>query len=133
MTTPPSARLQRAALPGTRLLIAACACALLAAGLEPGAEAADATSAAAPVTVFDGMTLTGWDGDMAYWRVEDGCITGETTPAKKLAKNTFLLWRAGTVSDFDIEFDYRILSDWANSGLQYRSRDIGNYLVAGYQ
>jgi hypothetical protein len=127
MTMPPSARRPRAALPVARLLLAVFAGALLAAGLAPGAEAA------AAVPVFDGMTLAGWDGDRAYWRVEDGCITGETTPDRKLKKNTFLLWRAGTVADFDIAFDYRILSDWANSGLQYRSRDIGSYLVAGYQ
>jgi Domain of Unknown Function (DUF1080) len=133
MTMSTSASQPRSAPPAARLLIAALAAVLLAAGPGAGAGAAAAAPAAAPVPVFDGMTLTGWDGDMAYWRVEDGCITGETTPARKLTKNTFLLWRAGTVSDFDIEFDYRILSDWANSGLQYRSKDIGSYLVAGYQ
>ena len=126
MTMSPSASCRHPAFPGFRLLIAVCAGALLAGGPAPGAETVS-------IAVFDGMTLNGWDGDLAYWRVEDGCITGETTPARKLTKNTFLLWRAGTVADFDIEFDYRILSDWANSGLQYRSRDLGGYLVAGYQ
>ncbi len=133
MTMPPSARCRLAPPPGISLLVAVLASALLGAGFAPRAEAGDAGAAGAAVPVFDGMTLAGWDGDMDYWRVEDGCITGETTPARKLKKNTFLLWRAGTVSDFDIAFDYRILSDWANSGLQYRSRDIGSYLVAGYQ
>ena len=29
--------------------------------------------------IFDGKTLDGWKGDLKYWRVEDGAITGETT------------------------------------------------------
>ena len=29
--------------------------------------------------LFDGNTLEGWDGDPRFWRVEDGCITGQTT------------------------------------------------------
>ncbi len=134
MTNSPTAERRQAAPAGIRLLVAVLASALLAAGAATGAESsAAAASATATVPVFDGTTLNGWDGDLDYWRVEDGCITGETTAARKLKKNTFLLWRAGKVGDFDIEFDYRILSDWANSGLQYRSRDIGGYLVAGYQ
>ncbi len=113
-------------------LIAAGAALLAAVACWSPASAGDAATPAL-VSVFDGATLAGWDGDPDYWRVEDGCITGEATSAKPLKKNTFLLWRAGTVSDFTITFDYRILTDWANSGLQYRSRDLGHYLVAGYQ
>ena len=26
--------------------------------------------------IFNGKDLTGWDGDPAYWTVEDGAITG---------------------------------------------------------
>lgn len=31
------------------------------------------------VNLFNGKDLTGWRGD-AHWSVEDGAITGETTP-----------------------------------------------------
>lgn len=91
--------------------------------------------AADAISLFDGKTLDGWDGDAALWRVEDGFITGETKAEgeAKLKHNSFLIWKKGTVTDFEIEFDYRILSDWANSGLQYRSKDLGDHVVAGYQ
>ena len=28
------------------------------------------------VSIFDGKTLNGWEGDSAYWRVENGSIVG---------------------------------------------------------
>ncbi|HPP53433.1 MAG TPA: hypothetical protein PK777_10810, partial [Thermoguttaceae bacterium] len=31
------------------------------------------------VSIFDGKTLNGWDGNPELWRVEDGTITGQTT------------------------------------------------------
>jgi Domain of Unknown Function (DUF1080) len=89
--------------------------------------------AAEAVPLFDGKTLDGWDGEEGLWRVEDGLITGETTEEHKLTHNSFLIWKKGTVTDFEIEFDFRIMSDWANSGLQYRSKDMGDHIVAGYQ
>ncbi|NDD37635.1 MAG: DUF1080 domain-containing protein, partial [Verrucomicrobia bacterium] len=30
-------------------------------------------------------------------------------------------------------FAYRFTSDWGNSGVQYRSKDFGNFVVGGYQ
>ena len=30
------------------------------------------------ISLFDGVSLAGWEGDAALWRVEDGAITGET-------------------------------------------------------
>lgn len=90
-------------------------------------------SAAEPQELFDGKTLTGWEGDLRFWRVEDGTITGETTPDQTLKKNTFLIWRGGKVADFTIEFGYRIISAEGNSGFQLRSVDRGEFLVTGYQ
>lgn len=89
--------------------------------------------AAEPQTLFDGKTLTGWDGDPRFWRVEDGAITGETTPESALKANTFLIWRGGTVADFTMEFSYRIVSNEGNSGFQFRSVDRGQFQVSGYQ
>jgi Domain of Unknown Function (DUF1080) len=90
-------------------------------------------SAAEPLLLFDGATLTGWDGDQRFWRVEGGAITGETTADQGLKKNTFLIWRGGTVADFTMEFSYRIVSEEGNSGLQFRSVDRGEFQVTGYQ
>src|SRR5690606_1205595 len=47
------------------------------------------------VQIFNGENLDGWDGDLAYWRVEDGTIVGEVTPENPLKNNTFLIWQGG--------------------------------------
>ncbi len=86
-------------------------------------------------SIFDGKTLTGWDGDPAYWRVEDGAITGQTTPDKPLKNNTFLIWRQGEVDDFELTLEYRISG--GNSGIQYRSWEDpdkwGKWVAGGEQ
>ena len=46
------------------------------------------------VPIFDGKTLTGWDGDMQFWRVENGEIVGETTPERPAKANSFLIGAA---------------------------------------
>src|SRR5258706_15745966 len=45
--------------------------------------------------IFDGKTLTGWEGDPKYWRVEGGALLGEVTPETLLKQNSFLIWRGG--------------------------------------
>lgn len=85
--------------------------------------------------IFDGKTLAGWDGDPAFWRVEDGAIVAESPPEKPLERNTFLIWRGGTLRDFELKLEYR-LSDAANSGVQYRSAlapEAGRWAMKGYQ
>lgn len=83
------------------------------------------------VSIFDGNTLNGWDGDAKFWRVEDGALTGETTADNPTKGNTFLLWSLGEVDDFELELRYRLEN--GNSGIQYRSEHLGNYWVKGYQ
>ncbi len=72
------------------------------------------------VTIFDGRTLEGWAGDPTYWRVEDGAIVGEITPATLVRSNTFLIWQGGEPADFELKLEYRITSA-GNSGINYRS------------
>lgn len=83
------------------------------------------------VALFDGSDLGQWDGASGYWRVEDGSITGETTPGRKLAHHSYLIWRGGELTDFELRLSFRLIS--GNSGIQYRSRDLGDHDVAGYQ
>ncbi|MFM1902873.1 MAG: hypothetical protein RLZZ440_773, partial [Planctomycetota bacterium] len=83
------------------------------------------------VPIFDGETLAGWEGKPEFWRVEAGAIVGQTTPDNPTKGNTFLIWRAGLVDDFVLELDYRLTG--GNSGIQYRSRDRGGFVVGGYQ
>ncbi len=86
------------------------------------------------VPIFDGKTLNGWDGDPRFWRVENGEIVGETTPEKVVTLNNFLIWRGGTVRDFELKVEFRITG--TNSGIQYRSvelPEVGKWVLKGYQ
>ena len=85
------------------------------------------------VSIFDGKTLEGWDGNPAFWSVKDGAITGQTTKENPTKGNTFIIWRGGTLEDFDLELEYRIVG--GNSGIQYRSFEVpdNKWVVGGYQ
>ncbi len=98
------------------------------------AAAPPATPEAGFVSIFDGKTLTGWDGDPKYWRVENGCLVGEITPETIIKRNTFIIWRGGTPGDFELRVEYRI-SAQGNSGINYRSIQLTDALwsLAGYQ
>ncbi len=90
-----------------------------------------AQDAAGFTSLFDGENLSGWDGNPKFWSVKDGTITGQTTAENPTQGNTFLIWRNGTVEDFELRLSYRIVG--GNSGIQYRSKDLGNWVAGGYQ
>ncbi len=84
--------------------------------------------------IFNGKDLSGWKGNAELWSVKDGAITGQTTADKKLEANSFLIWE-GEVADFELNLDYKITGQNANSGIQYRSKviDAEKFIVGGYQ
>lgn len=86
------------------------------------------------VSIFNGENLDGWDGDPAYWRVEDGTIVGEVTPENPLKNNTFLIWQGGELADFELKGEFKI-TEAGNSGVQYRSDLFTEvpYALRGYQ
>ncbi len=96
---------------------------------------------AGEVPLFNGKDLTGWEGNMELWSVQDGAITGKTAadpanPGKSTLKhNTFLIWRGGKVKDFELTMKYRIVA--GNSGIQYRSTELpkgeSGPIISGYQ
>lgn len=84
--------------------------------------------------LFNGKDLSGWDGNSELWSVEDGCITGKTTGPDQLAYNQFLIWRGGTLKNFELRATARVTGN--NSGFQYRSKElpeVGKWSVGGYQ
>lgn len=100
-------------------------------GMFPQAPPDDATGF---VAIFDGKTLTGWEGDTTFWRAENGVIIGESTPEKPVKANNFLIWRGGTLRDFELKIEFRLNA--ANSGIQYRSAEmpaVGKWVLKGYQ
>ena len=93
--------------------------------------------------IFDSKTLNGWDGDPAFWKVENGAIVGESTPANAVKENTFIIWRGGEPRDFELKVQFRMNS--TNSGIQIRSVHLpqgtkvseraieGKWVMKGYQ
>jgi len=84
--------------------------------------------------LFNGKDLTGWEGSLANWSVEDGCLTGITKADEPLPYNQFLIWRGGTVKNF--ELTAKVKQSGNNSGIQYRSKElkeVGPLSIGGYQ
>ena len=84
--------------------------------------------------IFDGTSWSGWDGDRTFWRIEDNSFVGESTPQNVVSRNTFLIWRGGTLRDFELKLEVRMNS--TNSGIQVRSQELpeaGQWVLAGYQ
>lgn len=92
-----------------------------------------AGAAEAKGELFNGKDLAGWNGNPAFWSVQDGTITGKTTKDNPTRGNTFLIYTNGDVSDFELTLSYKIVG--GNSGIQYRSKviDPKNWVVGGYQ
>jgi Domain of Unknown Function (DUF1080) len=86
------------------------------------------------VSIFDGKTLKGWEGDPTYWRVENGHLVGEVTPTTPLKTNTFLIWRGGQTKDFELKVECRITAA-GNTGINYRSEQLKDipFALKGYQ
>jgi len=97
-TAPRASRPARTNVPGTQP----------APGREPGV-----------LSLFDGKTLEGWEGDRTIWTIEDGAITGRTTAETKLKENNFLIWK-DQVENFELRLSLRLQG--GNSGIYYRAR-----------
>ncbi len=80
-------------------------------------------------SLFDGKTLNGWDGDPRLWKAADGVITG-STEGVTLNDNSFLITRK-TYRNFDLRLDVKLRNH--NSGVQFRSEALPNWVVRGYQ
>ena len=72
------------------------------------------------VSLFDGSSLKGWDGNPRFWRVENGAIVGESTPANP-SGNSYIVYRDLEAKDFTLKFEIKVEGS-GGSGLQYRSR-----------
>jgi hypothetical protein len=71
---------------------------------------------------------------MTYWTVEDGAITGKITEQHPLKENLYLIWQGGELADFELKLKSRVFgSEGINNGFQFRSKELPNHDVAGYQ
>jgi hypothetical protein len=86
--------------------------------------------------IFDGKSLSGWDCDPNFWKVEGGAMVGETTADHQPPQNIFCIWKGGTPGDFDLKLQYKITGLTGNSGVQYRSvelPEVAKWVMKGYQ
>jgi hypothetical protein len=86
--------------------------------------------------LFDGKTLTGWEGDLQWWRVQDGVITGGST-TKKIPENQFLA-TTRSFQNFELRLQLKLTGDpkvgFINSGVQLRSLRVPQSTeMSGYQ
>ena len=85
-------------------------------------------------SIFDGKSLSGWDCDPEFWRVESGAIVGETKAAHQPKQNIFCIWKGGSPADFELKLQYKLTG--GNSGIQYRSVEmpsVNKWVLKGYQ
>ncbi len=94
--------------------------------VRPGAWAQEESGF---VPLFDGKTLNGFVGDPQLWRVEDGQIVG-STDGKRIRHNSFLATRK-KFRNFILKVKFKLRNH--NSGIQFRSQLLPNYVVRGYQ
>ncbi len=78
-------------------------------------------------SLFDGVSLKGWDGNPKFWRVEDGAIVGEST-VENPSGNTYLVYRGMVAKDFTLKFEIKVEGS-GGSGFQYRSKTGAPWLA----
>ncbi len=89
---------------------------------------------AAPVPLFDGKSLAGWEGDEKVWRVEDGVIIGGSLEGNP--RNEFLATERG-YRNFRLSLEYKLVGTegFVNGGVQFRSERMEKpaHEMIGYQ
>ena len=84
--------------------------------------------------LFNGSSLDGWEGDPKFWSVQDGAITGESTPTNPCKKSTYLAYTGKEFANFELTLSYRLIAEQkGNSGIQYRSQGLADGRAKGYQ
>ena len=85
-----------------------------------------------PVALFDGKTFTGWEGNLEWFRIEDGVIVAGSLE-RAMPRNEFLC-TTKEYGDFELRLQAKLIGDGANAGIQFRSRRVPNHHeVSGYQ
>lgn len=79
--------------------------------------------------LFNGKNLDGWDGDPRLWSVRDGMIVG-ATEGVSLNDNSFLISKK-PYRNFILRAEMKLRNH--NSGIQFRSETLPNWVVRGYQ
>ena len=91
-----------------------------------------AAPAKGAVSIFDGKTFAGWEGNLKSFRIEDGAIVAGTLK-ERIPRNEFLCTKK-QYSDFEMRLKVKLAGGKGNAGIQFRSARIPNHHeVRGYQ
>ena len=71
--------------------------------------------------LWDGQTLTNWDGESDVWSIDNGAIHADTTKTPG-QHHLHYVGPNAVMRDFDLKVEFRISAMGANGGIQYRSR-----------
>ncbi len=84
------------------------------------------------VSLFDGKTFAGWEGNLKTFRIEKGAIVGGSLKVR-IPRNEFLCTKK-TYGDFELRLKAKLTGKGNNAGIQFRSKRIPNHHeVIGYQ
>src|SRR5690606_34682224 len=84
------------------------------------------------VALLDGQLLACWEGDGAWFRVDECAIVAGNLE-KRIPHNYFLA-TTRTYDDFELRLEVKAVGEGANGGIQFRSRRVpGSSEVEGYQ
>lgn len=113
-------------------VVVCCAASMLPAPWRVAAQSPAAANKRA-VSIFDGKTFNGWEGNLKAFRIEQGAIVGGTLD-HKIPQNEFLC-TTRTYGDFELRLKVKLVGgDDANAGIQFRTKRIPNHHeVIGYQ
>ncbi|MDZ7619050.1 MAG: DUF1080 domain-containing protein [Patescibacteria group bacterium] len=105
----------------------------LAVGLAGMVRAAESPAAEERFTsLFDGRTLDGWEGNLDWFRIEQGAIVAGSLE-RRIPNNEFLATTA-RFDNFELRLEFKVLGEDANAGVQIRSERIpNNHEMIGYQ
>ncbi len=82
--------------------------------------------------LFDGKTLDGWEGNLKWFRIEDGAIVAGSLK-ERIPNNEFLCTKE-KYADFEVRIQVRLKGQGNNAGIQFRSSRVpNNHEVSGYQ
>ena len=84
------------------------------------------------VPLFDGKTFEGWEGNLKFFRIEEGAIVAGNLKTP-IPQNEFLCTKK-RFSDFELRLKAKLIGEGDNAGIQIRSERIPNHHeMIGYQ
>ena len=84
------------------------------------------------VSLFDGQSMAGWEGDEKWFRIEKGAIVAGSMD-QSIPHNYFLC-STKSYSDFELRLEVKIVGPGKNAGVQFRSKRLPDSTeIIGYQ